>query len=92
MQTGFGITARKDAWWIRPLVIFIVLAAFIIYATWAAFQGVHYSAGPYLSPFYSPLLFGNAEHAWFGPRPVWWPLVLSPALLNLWATGGFSLT
>jgi len=92
MQTGFGITARRDAWWIRPLVIFIALSAFIVYATWAAFQGAHYSAGPYLSPFYSPLLFGEPEHAWFGTRPVWWPLIVSPALLILWAPGGFRLT
>jgi hypothetical protein len=92
MQTGFGITARQDAWWIRPLVIFIVLSSFIVYATWAAFQGEHYSAGPYLSPFYSPLLFGDPHHAWFGPRPVWWPLIISPALLILWAPGGFRFT
>lgn len=94
MQTGFGMTARKDLWWVRPLVIFIVLSSFIVYATWAAFQGDHYSAGPYLSPFYSPLLFGDPEHAWFGPKPVWWPLILpfSPALLILWAPGGFRLT
>jgi len=94
MQAGFGITARTDAWWIRPLVIFVVLSAFIIYATWAAFQGTHYAAGPYLSPFYSPLLFGNSDHAWFGPKPEWWPLILpfSPALLILWAPGGFRLT
>lgn len=94
MQAGFGITARTDAWWIRPLVIFVVLSAFIIYATWAAFQGTHYAAGPYLSPFYSPLFFGNSDHAWFGPKPEWWPLILpfSPALLILWAPGGFRLT
>lgn len=92
MQTGFGITARRDAWWIRPLVIFIVLSSFIAYATWAAFQGEHYSAGPYLSPFYSPLLFGDPHHAWFGAQPVWWPLIISPALLILWAPGGFRFT
>ncbi|MEO5601677.1 MAG: hypothetical protein ABIR06_12195 [Cyclobacteriaceae bacterium] len=94
MQTGLGVTARIDLWWIRPLVIFIVLSAFIIYATWAAFQGEHYAAGAYLSPFYSPELFGDTPHAWFGPKPVWWPLALpfSPALLILWAPGGFRFT
>jgi hypothetical protein len=92
MQTGFGITARHDAWWIRPLVIFIVLSSFIVYATWAAVQGDHYSAGPYLSPFYSPLLFGDPDHAWFGTKPEWWPLIISPALLILWAPGGFRFT
>ena len=94
MQAGFGITARKDVWWIRPLAVFAVLSAFIVYATWAAFQGTHYAAGPYLSPFYSPLLFGDPAHAWFGVSPQWWPVFLpfSPALLILWAPGGFRLT
>ncbi len=47
---------------------------FVVYATWAAFQGAHYEFGPYLSPFYSPLLFGTSPHAWFGgPQPAWWP-------------------
>ena len=44
-----------------------VLGAFVVYATWAAFQGNHYEYGPYLSPFYSPLLFGEGPHSWFGP-------------------------
>lgn len=94
MQTGFGMTARTDTWWARPLAVFVVLSGFIVYATWAAFQGDHYSAGPYLSPFYSPLLFGDPAHAWFGPQPAWWPMIIpfSPALLILWAPGGFRLT
>ena len=50
--------------------------------------------GPYLSPFYSPELFGNSPHAWFGPPPSWWPgwLPYSPALLILWAPAGFRVT
>src|SRR5687767_2569401 len=90
----FGITARKDFWWVRPLLVFIALSSFIVYATWAAFQGEHYAVGPYLSPFYSPELFGDSPHAWFGPKPSWWPLILpfSPALLILWAPGGFRFT
>lgn len=90
----FGETARTDAWWLQPLVVFTVLSAFVVYSTWAAFQGAHYTYGPYLSPFYSPELFGDSPHAWFGPRPAWWPGVLpfSPALLILWAPGGFRFT
>ena len=38
---------------------FSILGAFVVYATWAAFQGDHYAFGPYLSPFYSPELFGD---------------------------------
>jgi hypothetical protein len=90
----FGQTARKDAWWLGPLVVFIILGSFLVYANWAAFQGEYYSYGPYLSPFYSPELFGDSPHAWFGPKPGWWPqwLPFSPALLILWAPGLFRVT
>jgi hypothetical protein len=95
-QRGFGETMRRDAWWAQPLLTFTVLGAFVVYATWAAFQGDHYEYGPYLSPFYSPLLFGDSHHSWFGPRqaPGWWPgaLPFSAALLILWAPGGFRFT
>jgi hypothetical protein len=91
---GFGETTRPDLWWVKPLAVLLGLSAFIVYATWAAFQGENYTAGPYLSPFYSPELFGDSEHAWLGPRPAWWPgwLPFSPALLILWAPGGFRVT
>lgn len=91
---GFGETRRRDAWWVRPLAVFLGLGAFVAYSTWAAFQGEYYHWGPYLSPFYSPELFGESSHAWFGPRPGWWAswLPWSPAFLILWAPGGFRLT
>ena len=91
---GFGQTARRDAWWATPAAVFTVLSAFIVYATWAAFQGQHYTYGPYLSPFYSPELFGDSPHAWFGPKPGAWPawLPFSPALLILPFPGIFRLT
>ena len=94
VERRFGHTRRRDAWWVQPALTFIVLSAFVVYATWAAFQGNHYEFGPYLSPFYSPLLFGDSTHAWFGPDPAWWPTALpySAALLILWAPGGFRLT
>ncbi|HET7458597.1 MAG TPA: hypothetical protein VFJ74_13205 [Gemmatimonadaceae bacterium] len=90
----FGATMRRDAWWVQSAITFVVLGAFVVYATWAAFQGAHYSYGPYLSPFYSPLIFGEPPHAWFGPKPAWWPgaLPYSAALLILWAPGGFRFT
>jgi hypothetical protein len=91
---GFGQTARRDAWWATPAAVFTVLSAFIVYATWAAFQGQHYTYGPYLSPFYSPEVFGDSPHAWFGPAPGAWPgwLPFSPALLILPFPGVFRLT
>ena len=89
----FGYTSRKDAWWVKPLFTFIGLASFVIYVTWAAFQGEHYYSGPYLSPLYSPELFGDSPHSLFGPM-TWWPTWLpwSPAILVLWAPGLFRLT
>ncbi len=93
-RRSFGQTTRRDAWWLPPLAVFLGLSAFIAYSTWAAFQAEHYSFGAYLSPFYSPELFGDSPHAWFGPKPGWWPgwLPWSPAFLILWAPGGFRLT
>jgi hypothetical protein len=90
----FGQTMRRDLWWVQPLAITIGLSAFVIYATWAAFQGNHYTYGPYLSPFYSPVIFGDSPHSWFGPKPHWWPawLLFSPAILILWAPGIFRVT
>ena len=91
---GFGTTSRPDSWWVQPLLVFLGFSAFIVYSTWAAFQGDHYTYGNYLSPFYSPELFGSSPHAVFGGQPGWWPawLPFSPALLILWAPGGFRFT
>ncbi len=95
-QRGWGGTQRSDRWWVQPLVVFVGFSAFIAYSTWAAFQNAHYTleGTGYLSPFYSPELFGDSHHAWFGPKPGWWPgfLPWSPAFLVLWAPGGFRLT
>jgi hypothetical protein len=94
IRRRFGETMRRDRWWVQPAIVLTILSSFIVYATWAAFQGRHYAYGPYLSPFYSPELFGGSPHAWFGPRPGWWPawLVFSPALLILPFPGIFRVT
>lgn len=76
---GFGATERQDAWWLQPLAQAVGLGLLGLYANWAAFQGVHYEHGNYLSPFYSPLI-----------KPSWWPF--SPAFLILWAPLGFRAT
>lgn len=94
-RRGFGQTTRRDAWWIQPVVVFIILGSFLVYATWAAFQNRFYAFGNYLSPFYSPLLFSDSPHAWIhGARPAWLPrfLPFSPALLILPFPAGFRLT
>lgn len=89
-----GQTYRRDPWWVSPALVFTVLSSFVIYTTWAAYQGAHYAYQGYLSPLYSPELWGDSPHAWFGPKPGWWPawLPFSPALLILWAPGLFRLT
>ncbi len=70
---------RRDAWWLELLPVVVILGAFSIYATWRALEGAYYEWGPYLSPFYSPLI-----------KPSWWPF--SPAILILWAPLGFRAT
>jgi hypothetical protein len=94
IQRKFGETSRKDFWWTQPLAVFLGLSFFMGYLTWGAFQGDHYEFGNYLSPLYSPLIFGDGPHAWFGPKPGWWPAAIpfSAALLILWAPGGFRFT
>jgi hypothetical protein len=52
---AFAQTARQDVWWAQPLLVFVGLSAFLVYATWAGIQGDHYYSGNYLSPFYSPV-------------------------------------
>ena len=93
---SFGETSRRDRWWLQPLAVFLGLSTFVVYSTWAALQGDHYTVDGtnYLSPFYSPELWGKSPHAWFGEIPSWWPSLLpySPALLILWAPGGFRFT
>ena len=80
IQRGrLGASMRRDMWWLELLPVVIVLGAFSVYATWRAFENQYYEWGPYLSPFYSPLI-----------KPSWWPL--SPAVLILWAPLGFRAT
>ncbi len=93
-RSGFGQTSRRDAWWASPLLVLLGLSAFLVYANWAAFQNQHYTFGPYISPFYSPEIYGDSPHAWFGAKPSWYPAFLpfSPAFLILWIPGLFRFT
>jgi len=79
---------------VPQLLTFLGFSSFLIYANWAAWQGEYYTYGPYLSPFYSPELWGSSPHAWFGTLPDWYPKFLpsSPALLILWIPGLFRFT
>ena len=92
VRSQFPQTSRRDNWWIQPVAVFLGLSAFIVYSTWAALQGQHYRFGPYLSPFYSPELFGDPVRSWFGIQPAWIPGWVTAAMLILWAPGGFRVT
>src|SRR6201988_5293769 len=77
----FGETQRGDPWWMEILPVIAVLGGFGAYATLRAFEGTNYHWGPYLSPFYSPLI---------DPGHHWWRF--SPALLVLAGPLGFRAT
>ncbi|HKW87790.1 MAG TPA: hypothetical protein VJN21_03440 [Candidatus Acidoferrales bacterium] len=79
--TGISAARRRDLWWLQPLLVFLGLGIFIVYATYRGLAGDFYAWGPYLSPFYSPLI---------DPRHHWWPY--SPALLILIGPLGFRTT
>ena len=83
-------TLRQDHWWVAPLVTVLVLGSFIIYGSWVALVNKDYWVDPYLSPFYSPCLAANCEHATWALLGRWW--TLSPALLILPIPLGFRLT
>jgi hypothetical protein len=68
--SGLGRTLRRDAWWVEVLPVIILLGGFGLYATLRAFEGKFYEWGPYLSPFYSPLI--DANHRWWK----WSPAIL----------------
>ena len=82
----FLSNARNDKWWVGPLLVLFGLLSFVVYSTWAAWQGEyfwwsdgHKGFGGYLSPFYSPPFFIDSSangvpaisHALFGEWPVW---------------------
>ena len=91
-------TQRKDTWWVQPLAVFIGFGIFVVYTTYRVFEGAHFlpEHAPYLTPFYSPLLFGIDEHttahSWFGAMPEWIPAFITPAVLILWSPLGFRFT
>jgi len=110
----WGATTRRDAWWVGPLLTFLGLCAFLIYGTWAAWMGNHFeirknlhgqldwAAGspvaPYLSPFFSPLVYDPiSPHAWIHRDlkqeiglPFWFPF--SAGFLILAFPGLFRVT
>jgi hypothetical protein len=90
-------TLRTDKWWIQPLITVLVLLAFIVYATFRAFENGNYFAEPLISPFYSPCLStacvagASLLGTPFGIIHIF-GMVLSPSLLILIFPLGFRMT
>jgi len=76
-----GSTQRRDAWWLELVPVIVLMGGFSVYATLRAWESGFYEWGPYLSPFYSPLI---------DPHHHWWPL--SPAFLILGGPLSFRAT
>lgn len=104
-QRSFGETTRKDAWWAQPLVVFLGLLSFLVWANFRVLEGNHYYSGHaaanqstnYLTPMYSPLVFNvpgkpETHHAWWTKKPDWVPGWLSPAAFILIFPAGFRFT
>jgi len=81
VEGRFGETLRRDSWWAETIPVVLLLGGFGIYATLRAFEGKFYQWGPYLSPFYSPLI--DEHHRWWK---------FSPALLILGGPLSFRAT
>lgn len=84
IQRRYGKTQRTDRWWIEPALFGSGLLAFVIYSTVSAMvlgSSWAFEAGPYLSPFFEPLI-----------KPGWLPQWVSPAVFILWAPLGFRTT
>jgi hypothetical protein len=77
----WGATFRRDAWSVEIIPVILIMGGFSLYAGWRGFEDRFYEWGPYISPFYSPLI---------DPHHHWWKL--SPAMLILGGPLGFRAT
>ena len=81
----FGATARRDRWWVAPVLAAVGLTAFGIYSVVVGVMGTDYlytrRGAHYLSPFYSPDLKGWGLH-----------LPFTYAFFVIWVPLGFRLT
>ncbi|MGY1726343.1 hypothetical protein ACI79J_05180 [Geodermatophilus sp. SYSU D01062] len=84
-------TLRTDRWWLQPALTAAALLAFVVYATFRAFQNAYYFSEPYISPFYSPCLSTRCEGDTF-PELFTGPTWISPAIYILVFPLGIRLT
>lgn len=77
------LNARRDNWWIKPLITVVVLGSFVLYSAFRGLENQFYLVEPYLSPLYSPLIItGWSIFGW----------TISPALYILIFPLSFRLT
>ena len=100
-RSGFGVTERKDAWWVGPLLTALGLGSFGIYATYRALSNQFFlvDAVPFTGwgeENVATLVDGHSFllSPFYSPLLIfpWMPAWLSPAFFILWAPGGFRLT
>ncbi len=95
---GFGSTQRTDSWWVGPAATAGGLSLWLLYYSWAAFQGKFWAAGPYLSPFYITYTHPDSvtdtspAYALWGYWPEAWPALIPPALILGFMPGAFRIT
>jgi len=103
-EEHFGSTDRRDAWWLAPAAVFVGLMIFVVYSTVTGLLGNYFEirantqdftapnnhvVAPYISPFYSPLIYdAQSPHAWI--QRAWLPF--SAAIPILWAPAFFRFT
>ena len=95
----FGQTARRDAWWVQPLLVFLGFRRSSSIPPGRRFKGnvitgSTATARIILSPFYSPEIFGSSPHAILGTaRPGGRRGCCFPRrFLILWVPAGFRFT
>ena len=69
----FGRTMRRDLWWLQPLLTSAGLGAFVVYATWAAFQGATTTSAPTSRRSTRRSSSATRRTPGSGRKPGWWP-------------------
>src|SRR5882762_1335334 len=87
-ESRLGSTLRRDPWWMEILPVAVVLGGFGVYNTLRAFENAYYFWGPYLSPFYSPLI--DPQHRWWPFSPARWAFALPATTTAKRTTARFS--
>ena len=72
VRRGFGETLRRDAWWVQPAVVFAFFGVHRLLDLGGVPERALHVRAVSLAVLF-PGSFGDSPHAWFGPKPGWWP-------------------